>query len=97
MDLANLYCVDQVIQYSSHGLAENTHNCSKTNCSSCEGDRCNWYTVTVTDERGKSDISMTAVDCKYGDTIVLRYPYYGFVFYELVITGEPGGTRYIDM
>ena len=97
VNLAKLYCIHQVIWYKSGGRLLLTWTCSKTDCSTCEGDsRCSYILLTTSSERTSSDDLPLTADCKYGDTVKLENRYGGnFWIYEIAITGKQGEITYL--
>ena len=67
--------------------------CTEIDCSNCDGNYCNLYTLTVSTEGAVSDLSPVP-DCKYGDTVKLEKSDGSvFVVYELVATGKQGNLN----
>ena len=71
LDEDKTYCVEKVIWYRSTGAPHLTWTCGKDDCSNCVGDRCSYFTLTVSTEGAVSDLSPVS-DCKYGDTVKLE-------------------------
>ena len=90
LTLDRVYCVEQVIRYSSDGTPNLTWTCTDTDCSNCVGGWCSYYTLTVSTEGAVSDLSPVS-DCKYGDTVKVDKVTGGQAgVYEIAIVGKPG-------
>ena len=94
VNLAKLNCIHQVIRYYK-GNPYYTWTCTSTDCSSCKGNYCSDYLLTVSAERTSSDDLPIIPDCRYGDTVKLELVSGGiFSVYEIAITGKQGEIRY---
>lgn len=85
----NIHCVQKVLRYSSLSYSSHNWTCTGNNCSKCEGELCEDYTLTVSAEEAHylSPISY----CKYGDTVKLEKNEVGeFTVYELAIIVKEG-------
>ena len=92
-----MYCVQQVIWYNIDGTPHRTWTCTDTDCNNCEGDYCNYFTLTVSTEGAVSDLSPVS-DCKYGDTVKLeRIDGSRFGLYEIAIVGKSGKLPFIEI
>ena len=88
--LDKVYCVEQVIRYTTDGTPVILWTCTDTDCSNCVGGACSYYTLTVSTEGAVSDLSPVS-DCKYGDTVKLeRVSGAGFNVNEMGIVGKSG-------
>ena len=86
--LSQVYCVRQVIWYSSKDNPFLTWTCSQPKCD-CVGRFCHLYTLTVSSE-GTAPNNPTP-GCKYGDTVTVEGKngdWFGVS--EIAITGRQG-------
>ena len=92
-----MYCVEKVILLGSIGSIDRIWECTKDDCSNCEGLRCDKYTLTVSTEGEVSDLSPVS-DCRYGDTVILeRGARIDFDVYELRFVGKQGKLKNQDI
>ena len=95
--LDQVYCLKQVVWFSSNGASYLTWTCSDTDCTSCEGSQywqCGSYTLTVYTEGDSSDNLPSMSDCKYGNRVRLQRKdtvYFGV--YEIAIIGTLEGKQ----
>ena len=94
LTLDKVYCIEQVIRYRNDGTSHLTWTCTDTDCSNCEGDKCDEFTQTVSTEGTVSDLSPVS-DCKYGDTVKLERVGGGdrFSVFEIAIVGQSGNLH----
>ena len=97
INLAELNCIQRVIEYVTSGNSGLIYTCSSSDCSNCEGSDtwCKRLPVTISSERTSSDDLILIADCKYGDTVKLEE--IGGTYFpltEIAITGKPGEMRY---
>ena len=90
--LEKTFCILQVVSYNWSGNPYLTWTCSFTECSTCEGTYCSYYTLTVSSERTSSDGLPTVADCKYGDTVTIKgyNDDDAFSVFELAVIGKQG-------
>ena len=90
INLDKVNCVETVIWYRKDGAFFLTWTCTKDDCSNCEGDHCDKYTLTVSTDKEVSDLSPVS-DCRYGDTVKLeRNSGSNFVVRELAVIEKQG-------
>ena len=90
LTLDQAHCVHQVIWYFSSGTPLNTWTCNQDDCSNCDGDYCDRFTLTVSTEGAVSDLS-SVLNCKYGDTVKLeKMSDGGFSVWEIAVIGKQG-------
>ena len=93
--LGEINCIQLVIWYGYYGNHERNWTCTSSDCSTCEGEFCSNYLLTVSSERKSSDDLPPIADCKYGDTVKLeKYTLTGFSVREIAVTGKQGKTEY---
>ena len=71
LKLPALECIDKVVEFNSDGSRQYTWTCTDTDCSQCEGESCELFTLNVGSEGEVSGDLVSISDCKYGDTVVL--------------------------
>ena len=88
--LGQVHCVKEVIQYQNTGIPYRTWSCTENDCSSCEGNKCDELTATVSTEGAVSDLSPVS-ECKYGDMVMFESTNgLGFYTYEVAVIGHQG-------
>ena len=89
--LDKTHCVRQVQWHNRHGKLELTWTCSTDDCSTCEGNDCSDYSLTVSSERTSTDGLPLQWDCQHGDTVKLqRNSGSEFSAAELAVIGKQG-------
>ena len=86
--LAKVHCVSQVIWYTSAKAPKYTWICTDMDCSNCEDNGCDTFTLTVSTEGAASDLSHVS-DCRYGDTVKFTSAK-NLLVNELSIIGKQG-------
>ena len=86
--LDKVHCVARVIWYTSAKAPKYTWTCTDMDCSNCEDNGCDTFTLTVSTEEAASDLSSVS-DCRYGDTVKFTSAK-NLLVNELSIIGKQG-------
>ena len=87
------HCVKRVMWYYSAKNISHTWTCSGRNCSTCQGDKCGDYTLTVYTEGASSDELPPLTGCKYGDRVLLERSSGSGNYTEIVIIAKQGNYQ----
>jgi hypothetical protein len=92
VSLGRLHCVEKVICNWEKDYSPNlAWTCSNTNCSTCEGDDCKIYSLTVSSEKAASTGLPLQPDCRYGVSVTMwRINGTGYGVNEIAIIGRKG-------
>ena len=82
--LDRLSCVDRVVWYESDGTDMYNWKCTHTDCSSCVGDYCEDYSLTVSSSTAAPHPT-SKTDCRWGDTVQIELIGGNFAVIEMAV------------
>jgi hypothetical protein len=93
VDIYYTSCVKQILEYKLDGSRLREWNCTQSNCSSCKGDDCSSFSLTV--GRGRASEFPPIHDCKFGLIVTLESKSGNIVnVTEIAITAHPSEKFY---